>query len=41
VNQLHDSLRALDNLSFAAEELAEIDVHAVDAGVNIWEPRHP
>ncbi|MGM0384827.1 MAG: aldo/keto reductase [Actinomycetota bacterium] len=41
VAQLCDSLGALENLAFTAEELAEIDVAAVDAGVNIWEPRHP
>lgn len=41
VAQLCDSLGALDNLAFTAEELAQIDVAAVDAGVNIWEPRHP
>ena len=29
--------RALDNLDFTDEELAEIDRHAVDAGINIWE----
>lgn len=39
VDQLRDSLRALDHLDFSADELAEIDAHAVDAGINIWEPR--
>jgi L-glyceraldehyde 3-phosphate reductase len=34
--QLDDSLDALKNLSFSTEELAEIDRHAVDGGVNIW-----
>jgi L-glyceraldehyde 3-phosphate reductase len=29
--------RARDRLDFADEELATIDRHAVDAGVNIWE----
>lgn len=38
-SQLRESLGALDNLAFSAEELAEIDHHAVDAGINIWEPR--
>jgi L-glyceraldehyde 3-phosphate reductase len=28
---------ALDNLDFSDEELAEIDRHAVDAGINIWQ----
>lgn len=39
VSQLHDSLGALDNLSFTDEELAEIDRHAVDADINIWKAR--
>src|SRR3954447_14097723 len=34
--QLDDSLGALDRLDFADDELAEIDKHAVDAGINIW-----
>jgi L-glyceraldehyde 3-phosphate reductase len=36
VAQLEDSLGALDNLSFSDDELAAIDRHAVDAGINIW-----
>jgi L-glyceraldehyde 3-phosphate reductase len=36
VRQLEDSLGALENLDFAPDELAEIDRHAVDAGINIW-----
>jgi L-glyceraldehyde 3-phosphate reductase len=36
VNQLDDSLGALDNLEFSAEELSAIDKHAVDAGINLW-----
>jgi L-glyceraldehyde 3-phosphate reductase len=36
VNQLDDSLGALDNLDFSADELGEIDRHAVEAGINIW-----
>ncbi len=36
VGQLDDSLGALDRLDFADDELAEIDKHAVDAGINIW-----
>ena len=39
VSQLHDSLGAIDNLSFTDEELAEIDRHAVDADINIWKAR--
>jgi L-glyceraldehyde 3-phosphate reductase len=34
--QVGDSVKALDNLSFTAEELNEIDRHAVDGGVNLW-----
>lgn len=37
VEQLDNSLDALNNLSFSPEELAEIDTHAVaDAGINLW-----
>ena len=36
VAQLDDSLDAVQNLTFSDEELAEIDEHAVDAGVNLW-----
>ncbi|WKL58661.1 L-glyceraldehyde 3-phosphate reductase [Asticcacaulis sp. ZE23SCel15] len=36
VEQLADSLKALDRLDFSAEELALIDTHAVDGGLNIW-----
>ena len=34
--QVADSVQALDNLSFAADELKEIDRHAVEGGVNLW-----
>jgi L-glyceraldehyde 3-phosphate reductase len=34
--QLDDSLGALDRLDFTDEELAAIDQHAVDAGIDIW-----
>ena len=37
VKQLETNVGALDNLEFTDEELAEIDQHAVDAGINIWE----
>jgi L-glyceraldehyde 3-phosphate reductase len=37
VNQLENSLAALDKLDFSDEELRAIDEYAVDAGVNIWE----
>ena len=36
VEQLDDNLGALDNLEFSTEELARIDQHAVDAGINLW-----
>ncbi|HEX7187797.1 MAG TPA: L-glyceraldehyde 3-phosphate reductase [Actinomycetes bacterium] len=36
VGQLDDSLDALGNLDFSADELAAIDQHAVDAGINMW-----
>ncbi len=36
VGQLEDSLGALANLEFSADELAEIDRHATDGGINLW-----
>jgi L-glyceraldehyde 3-phosphate reductase len=36
VGQLDDTLGALERLEFSDEELAEIEEHAVDAGINIW-----
>ena len=36
VAQLEQNVAALDNLAFSDEELAEIDRHAVDAGINLW-----
>lgn len=36
VAQLDDNLGALDNLEFSADELAQIDKHAVEGGINIW-----
>ena len=36
-SQIEDSLGALDNLAFTAAELAEIDLHAVDSDINLWE----
>ncbi len=36
VAQLEENVAALDRLEFTAEELAEIDRHATDAGINIW-----
>jgi L-glyceraldehyde 3-phosphate reductase len=37
VRQLDDSLAALERLDFSDDELAAIDEHAVDLGINIWE----
>ena len=34
--QVRNSVEALDNLDFTAEELAEIDRYAVEGGVNLW-----
>ena len=36
VEQLDDSLDAVGNLDFTADELAQIDQHAVEAGINLW-----
>jgi L-glyceraldehyde 3-phosphate reductase len=36
VAQLEDSVRAIDNLSFSPEELAEIDRYAAEGHINIW-----
>jgi L-glyceraldehyde 3-phosphate reductase len=37
VAQLEDSVAAIDRLDFTDEELATIDQHAVDGGINLWE----
>ncbi len=36
VRQLDDSLGALDRLDFSAEELAQIDRHATEGGIDLW-----
>jgi L-glyceraldehyde 3-phosphate reductase len=36
VAQLEQNVGALENLAFSDDELAEIDRHAVDAGINLW-----
>jgi L-glyceraldehyde 3-phosphate reductase len=36
VKQLEENLGALQNLEFSADELAEIDRHAVDGGIDLW-----
>ena len=35
-SQLQESVAALDNLDFSADELAQIDQYAVDSGVDLW-----
>jgi L-glyceraldehyde 3-phosphate reductase len=37
VAQLEDNVAALDRLDLSDDELAEIDRHATEAGVNLWE----
>jgi L-glyceraldehyde 3-phosphate reductase len=37
LEQLEENVAALDHLEFTSDELAEIDVHATDAGIDIWE----
>ena len=36
VAQLEDNVAALDGLDFTADELAAIDAHAVEGGINLW-----
>jgi L-glyceraldehyde 3-phosphate reductase len=36
VGQLEQNLGALDNLAFTDDELAAIDEHAVDTGIDLW-----
>ena len=39
--QVRENVATLENLSFTAEELAAIDRHAVEGGVNLWDkPSH-
>jgi L-glyceraldehyde 3-phosphate reductase len=38
VGQLEQNVAALSNLEFSEDELTEIDVHAVDSGINLWAP---
>jgi len=37
VEQLEQNIGALDTLDFTADELAAIDGHAVDAGIDLWQ----
>jgi L-glyceraldehyde 3-phosphate reductase len=36
VRQLEDNVGSLDNLEFTDDELAEIDRHATEGGINLW-----
>ncbi len=36
VEQFEDSLKALDSPAFTAEELAQIEDHATDGGIDLW-----
>jgi L-glyceraldehyde 3-phosphate reductase len=36
VEQLEQNVAALERLDFSEDELAEIDRHAVDAGIDLW-----
>ena len=36
VEQLEANVAALDNLDFSDDELARIDAHAVESGINLW-----
>ncbi len=38
VTQLEQNVAALERTDFTSDELAEIDRHAVDGAVNLWEP---
>jgi L-glyceraldehyde 3-phosphate reductase len=38
VEQLEQNVDALANLDFSAEELAEIDRHALEGGIDLWAP---
>jgi L-glyceraldehyde 3-phosphate reductase len=38
VQQLETNVAAIDNLVFTDEEVTAIDEHAVDLGINLWEP---
>ena len=39
VKQLEESLAATNQLDFSSDELEEIDQHAQEMGVNIWQRR--
>ena len=37
VAQLDDTVAAFDHVGFSDDELAAIDKHAVEGGINLWE----
>jgi L-glyceraldehyde 3-phosphate reductase len=37
VAQLEDNVAAIDRVDFTDDELAAIDKHAVEGGINLWE----
>ena len=40
VGQLEENVAALDRIDFSDDELAEIERHASDAGIDLWEQSH-
>ncbi len=38
VKQLEDNVAAVDGLQFTADELSEIEHHAVESGIDLWRP---
>ncbi len=36
IEQFEDNIRALDNLDFSDDELAEIDRYATESDINLW-----
>jgi L-glyceraldehyde 3-phosphate reductase len=36
VKQLEQNVAALNNLEFSTQELAEIDNHAIEGGIDLW-----
>ena len=36
IEQFEDNIRALDNLEFSDDELAEIDRYATESDINLW-----
>ena len=38
IRQLEENVGALEQTTFTDDEIATIDRHAVEAGINIWAP---